>query len=136
MIEFELYIDDHFVYSQRSNGLIISTPTGSTAYALSGGGPIMYPSLDAVVLVPISPHTLTARPIVVDGNSHIKIIPGNLHDTYAMVSCDGHVDFTIEGNEEVHIGKMADELTLIHPLLNNFYETCRRKLGWGIRLSG
>ena len=72
MIEFELYIDDHFVYSQRSNGLIISTPTGSTAYALSGGGPIMHPSLDALVLVPIFPHTLTGRPIVIDGNSKIS----------------------------------------------------------------
>jgi len=136
MIEFELYVDDHFVYSQRSNGLIISTPTGSTAYSLSGGGPIMHPSLDAVVLVPIFPHTLTGRPIVIDGNSKIKIVPGNLHDTHAMVSCDGHVNFTIEGDEVVHVGKMADQLMLIHPRPNNFYETCRRKLGWGSRLAG
>lgn len=136
MMEFELYIDDHFVYSQRSNGLIISTPTGSTAYALSGGGPIMHPSLDAVVLVPMFPHTLTGRPIVVDGNSDIKIIPGNLHDTHAMLSCDGHLNFAIEGDEVIHVGKMADRLQLIHPLPNNFYETCRRKLGWGSRLVG
>lgn len=135
MIEFELYIDDHFVYSQRSNGLIISTPTGSTAYALSGGGPIVHPSLDAVVLVPMMPHTLTARPIVIDGNSEIKIIPGNLHDTHAMVCCDGHLNFTIEGDEEVLIRKMSEQLNLIHTLPNNYYATCRRKLGWGSRLT-
>ncbi len=136
MIEFELYINDHFVYSQRSNGLIISTPTGSTAYALSGGGPIMHPSLDALVLVPIFPHTLTGRPIVIDGNSKIKIVPGNLHDTHAMVCCDGHLNFTIEGDEVVYVNKMADQLKLIHPLPNSFYETCRRKLHWGSRLAG
>ncbi|MEZ5524806.1 MAG: NAD(+) kinase [Pseudomonadales bacterium] len=135
MIEFELYVDDHFVYSQRSNGLIISTPTGSTAYALSGGGPIVHPSLDAIVLVPMMPHTLTARPIVIDGNSHIKIIPGNLHDSHAMVCCDGHLNFTIEGDEEVSIRKMKDQLSLIHTLPNNYYATCRRKLGWGSRLT-
>ena len=136
MIEFELYVDDHFVYSQRSNGLIISTPTGSTAYSLSGGGPIMHPSLDALVLVPIFPHTLTGRPIVIDGDSRIKIVPGNLHDTHAMVSCDGHLNYMIEGNEVVHLNKLGEQLKLIHPLPNNFYETCRRKLGWGSRLAG
>ena len=73
MIEFDLYIDDTFVYRQRADGLIISTPTGSTAYSLSGGGPIMHPSLDAVVLVPMFPHTLSSRPIVVDGNSRLRI---------------------------------------------------------------
>lgn len=134
MIEFELYIDDQFVYSQRSNGLIVSTPTGSTAYALSGGGPIMNPSLDAIVLVPMFPHTLTARPVVVDGNSRIKIVPGTLHDTYPLVSCDGHENFTVAPGDEVFIRKMEDELTLVHPLAHDFYESCRSKLGWGSRL--
>lgn len=136
MIEFELYIDDQFVYSQRSNGLIVSTPTGSTAYALSGGGPIMHPNLDALVLVPMFPHTLTARPVVVDGNSRIKIVPGTLHDTYPMISCDGHQNFTIAPGDEVFIRKMEDLLTLVHPLSHDFYESCRSKLGWGSRLGG
>lgn len=136
MIEFELYIDDQFVYSQRSNGLIVSTPTGSTAYALSGGGPIMHPNLDAIVLVPMFPHTLTARPVVVDGNSRIKIVPGSLHDTYPMISCDGHHNFTIAPGDEVFIRKMEDLLTLVHPLSHDFYESCRSKLGWGSRLGG
>lgn len=134
MIEYELYIDDQFVYSQRSNGLIVSTPTGSTAYALSGGGPIMHPSLDAIVLVPMFPHTLTARPVVVDGSSRIKIVPGTLHDTYPLLSCDGHTNFTIAPGDEVFIRKMEDPLILLHPLSHDFYESCRSKLGWGSRL--
>lgn len=134
MIEFELYIDDQFVYSQRSNGLIVSTPTGSTAYALSGGGPIMHPAIDAIVLVPMFPHTLTARPLVVEGNSRIKIVPGSLHDTYPLLSCDGHENFTIAPEDEVFICKMEDCLTLVHPLSHDFYESCRSKLNWGSRL--
>ena len=134
MIEFELYINDQFVYSQRSNGLIVSTPTGSTAYALSGGGPIMHPSLDAIVLVPMFPHTLTARPIVVDGNSEIKIIPGSLHDACPLISCDSHTNFTTAPGDEVYINKMSSTLTLIHPEQHGFYQACRSKLGWGSRL--
>ena len=76
MMEFELYIDHQFVYSQRSDGLIISTPTGSTAYALAAGGPLLHPKLDAIVVVPMNPHTLTSRPIVVDSDSKIEIRVG------------------------------------------------------------
>ena len=134
MIEFELYVDDFFVYSQRSNGLIVSTPTGSTAYALSGGGPIMHPTLDAIALVPMFPHTLTARPIVIPGNSVIKIVPGSLHDASPTVSCDGHTNFVISPGDEVTIRKMPTKLTLLHPIGQNFYQSCRNKLGWGSRL--
>ena len=74
MIEFELYIDGQFVCSQKADGLIVATPTGSTAYALSAGGPIMHPKLDAIVIVPMYPHMLSSRPIVVDGNSELKIV--------------------------------------------------------------
>ncbi len=136
MIEFELYIEDQFVYSQRSNGLIVSTPTGSTAYALSGGGPIMHPALDAIVLVPMFPHTLTSRPIVIDGNKAIRIVVGSLHDINPLVSCDGHENFTVEPGDELHINKLDDVLTLIHPNPTNYYENCRRKLGWGSKLGG
>ena len=73
MMEFEVYIDDHFVFSQRSDGLIIATPTGSTAYSLSGGGPILMPKLDAMTMVPMFPHTLSSRPIVVDANSTVSM---------------------------------------------------------------
>ena len=76
MMEFALHIDDKFVYDQRSDGLIVATPTGSTAYALSAGGPIMHPSLDAIVIVPMFPHTLTSRPLVVPSASRIKVVVG------------------------------------------------------------
>lgn len=134
MIEFELYVDGQFVYSQRSDGLIISTPTGSTAYALSGGGPIMHPKLDAIVLVPMHPHTLSSRPIVVDGNSEIRINVGEHNSAYPHVTCDGQNHVVTNPGDEIHIHKKPHKLHLIHPQNHNFYETCRNKLGWGSRL--
>jgi NAD+ kinase len=134
MIEFELYIDGQFVYSQRSDGLIISTPTGSTAYALSGGGPIMHPKLDAIVIVPMNPHTLSSRPIVVDGSSEIKILVGEHNSAYPHVTCDGQNHVVTNPGDEIHIHKKPHKLHLIHPLNHNFYETCRTKLGWGSHL--
>lgn len=134
MIEFELYIDGQFVYSQRSDGLIISTPTGSTAYALSGGGPIMHPKLDAIVIVPMNPHTLSSRPIVVDGNSEIKILVGDHNSAYPHVTCDGQNHVVTNPGDEIHIHKKPHKLHLIHPINHNFYESCRSKLGWGNHL--
>lgn len=134
MIEFDLFIDGEFVYHQRSDGLIVSTPTGSTAYSLSGGGPIMHPSLDAIVLVPMFPHTLSSRPLVVDGNSEIKIVihPGNR--IHPPVTCDGQVNLTALPGDEVCIRKKHHQLNLIHPLEHSFYASCRGKLGWSTRL--
>lgn len=134
MIEFELYIDGQFVYSQRSDGLIISTPTGSTAYSLSGGGPIMHPKLDAIVLVPMFPHTLSSRPIVVDGKSEIKIVIGPNNELYPQVSFDGQNNKTVAPGDAIYIRKKNYPLHLIHPLNHDFYETCRSKLGWGTKL--
>lgn len=130
MIEFELYIEGEFVYRQRSDGLIISTPTGSTAYSLSGGGPIMHPRLDAVVLVPMFPHTLSARPIVVDGNSEIKIIICDSNTVQVPVTCDGQVNLTAQPGDTVYVRKKPHKLKLIHPLDHSFYASCRDKLGW------
>lgn len=135
MIEFGLYIDGQFVYSQHSDGLIVSTPTGSTAYSLSGGGPILHPSLDAIALVPMFPHTLTSRPIVVDGNSEIKIVMGDYRGGQPEMSCDGQNHLPLQSADIVHIRKKRETLSLIHPLDHNYYETCRTKLGWGSRLS-
>lgn len=134
MMEFELSIDQQFVYSQRSDGLIISTPTGSTAYALSAGGPIMHPNLDAIVLVPMNPHTLASRPIVVSGDSHIEILVGTRNEIHPLISCDGQVDITTELGDVIKIHRKPQALRLIHPMGHNFYETCRDKLGWGRRL--
>ena len=134
MIEFETWIDDHFVYSQRSDGMIVSTPTGSTAYSLSGGGPIMHPKLDALVLVPMFPHTLTSRPIVVDGNSEIRIIMGENNQRRAYVTCDGHLRIKAGQGDTVHIFKKPERLKMIHPMDHSFYAVCRDKLGWGHKL--
>ncbi|MBK4532481.1 NAD(+)/NADH kinase, partial [Enterobacter cloacae] len=101
MIEFELYIDGQFVCSQKADGLIVATPTGSTAYALSAGGPIMHPKLDAIVIVPMYPHMLSSRPIVVDGNSELKIVVSPNMQIYPQVSCDGQNHFTCAPGDTV-----------------------------------
>lgn len=130
MLEFELLIEGQFVYRQRSDGLIISTPTGSTAYALSGGGPIMHPRLDALVLVPMFPHTLSSRPLVVDANSEIKVEVSMNNETRPRLSCDGQGDFAMEPGDTLYVRKKSPKIRLIHPLNHDFYESCRSKLGW------
>ncbi len=136
MIAFDLYIEGQFVNSQRSDGLIVATPTGSTAYALSAGGPIMHPRLDAIVLVPMFPHTLSSRPIVVDGNSEIKIVIDPHNETYPHVSCDGQTHMTCTPGDTITISKKPQRLRLIHPRNHDFYKTCRDKLGWSSTQGG
>lgn len=136
MIDLELYIDDIFVYRQRADGLIVATPTGSTAYALSGGGPILHPKLDVVLLVPMYPHALSSRPIVVDGDSEIRIdILRERNDLHPPVTCDGQVHMTAEPGDSVHIKKKPHKLTLLHPLDHSFYASCRDKLRWSHALT-
>lgn len=130
MIEFGLYVNDEFVYQQRSDGLIIATPTGSTAYALSCGGPIMHPDLDAIVLAPMNPHTLSSRPIVVHGDSRIKLLISEYNNLNPHVTCDGQTHVVTQPGDEVVITKSPRVLNLIHPKDHNFYDTCRTKLGW------
>jgi len=130
MIEFELSIDGEFVYRQRADGLIISTPTGSTAYSLSGGGPIMHPSLDAMVLVPMFPHTLSSRPIVVKGDSVIRLDVLERNRIHPPVTCDGQVNMTARPGDAVVLRKKPHRLTLLHPLGHSFYASCRDKLRW------
>ncbi len=130
MIDFELFIDGEFVYRQRSDGLIISTPTGSTAYALSGGGPIMHPHLDAVVIVPLNPHTLSSRPIVVHANSEIKVVIGDQKGMHPYVTCDGQTRHVMSAGDEIVVRKKLEQLCLIHPEDHDFYDVCRNKLGW------
>ncbi len=134
MIAFEVYIDNSFMFSQRSDGLIISTPTGSTAYSMSAGGPILTPTLNALSLVPMFPHTLTARPIVVDGNSEIKLILANENYENLQVSCDGHVILAVMPGDEVIIRKSENTLRLIHPLDHDYFNVLRTKLNWGHKL--
>ncbi len=134
MIEFELFVDGQFVYSQRSDGLIIATPTGSTAYALSGGGPIMHPRLDVVTLVPMFPHTLSSRPVVLDAASEIRIHIGETNMVYPHVSCDGQTRAVAKPDDVLVIKRKPERVQLVHPLGHNFYEVLRSKLGWSHRL--
>lgn len=134
MIEFEIYIDNQFVCSQNSDGLIIATPTGSTAYALSGGGPILHPQLDAIVLVPMFPHSLNSRPIVIEGNRHLDIVIAPHNTTSPRVSCDGRAQLNTPAGSRISIHKNDRALHLIHPLDYNYYEVLRSKLHWGKKL--
>ncbi len=134
MIGFEIYINQQFVCQQRADGLIIATPTGSTAYALSGGGPILHPHLDAVVLVPMFPHTLSSRPIVVSGNSEIelRISSGNIISPH--VSCDGQKRLPLQPGGRVKVKKNPKMLSLVHPLDYIYFKTLREKLKWESQL--
>ena len=133
MIEFELYIDGQFVYNQASDGLIVATPTGSTAYSMSAGGPIMHPKLDALVLVPMYPHSLSSRPIVVDSGSIIKLVIGARENTAPQISCDGSVVHTTSVGDTITIQRKQKELKLLHPVDYDYYATCRSKLLWSHR---
>jgi NAD+ kinase len=130
MIEFEIYIDQNFVCSQRADGLIIATPTGSTAYSLSGGGPILHPQLNAIVLVPMFPHTLSSRPIVVDADSSIEILISENNPTAPVVSCDGQEWVTLALGGRIHLQKYQKSLRLIHPIDYSYFTTLREKLAW------
>lgn len=130
LTQFEIYINDQFVCPQRADGLIVATPTGSTAYALSGGGPILHPHLDAVVLVPMFSHNLTSRPLVVNGNSDIKIVIPAESKIASRLSCDGRESKPINPGGIIRINKKAERLRLIHPIDYNYFETLRSKLHW------
>lgn len=134
MIEFEVAIDGSFAFSQRSDGLIISTPTGSTAYSLSGGGPIVSPSLNAISIVPMFPHTLSSRPLVVDGNRRIKLSVSPDNRGTQEVSCDGQISLPVSPSDEIEIYQSPNVLRLIHPEGYNYYHVLRNKLGWSSKL--
>ena len=131
MIEFDAYIDGSFVFHQRSDGLIVSTPTGSTAYSLSGGGPIVHPNLNAITIVPMFPHTLTSRPLVVDADSEIKVVVSKANDAQLQISCDSHVVLPVMPGDEVVIKKHKLGLRLVHPVDHDYYDVLRKKLHWG-----
>lgn len=135
MIEFSININNQFVCSQRSDGLIVATPTGSTAYALSGGGPILHPDLDAIVLVPMFAHTLSARPIAIEANSKIMINTINTNNIHPILRCDGHARIdNIPPGASFRIQKKTETLRLIHPQNYNYFATLRMKLGWNTKL--
>lgn len=132
LIELEAFVDGQFVYSQRSDGLIISTPTGSTAYALSSGGPILHPTLEALVLVPICPHTLSNRPIAVNSQSTVEILL--IHADDARVHLDGQRHFDLQANDWVILRRAPQTVRLLHPEGHSYYDMLRQKLHWGEKL--
>ena len=129
LIEFDLLIDDSFVYRQKADGLIVNSPTGSTAYSLSGGGPIVHPGLDAITLLPMFPQSLSTSPLVVKASSKISVDLIN-NKLKSQLSFDSHESLIIKGQQKVLISRSNSELNLIHPKDHDFFEGCRNKLGW------
>lgn len=134
MNEFEIYINDQFVCSQNSDGVIVATPTGSTAYALSGGGPILHPGLDAIVIVPMFPHTLSLRPIVIEGSNRITIAISENNTATPRLTCDSQTFINTPPGSIINIQKKPQHLHLIHPLDYDYYASLRSKLHWGRKL--
>lgn len=130
MIEFETKINGTFVNHQRADGMVVSTPTGSTAYALSAGGPILHATLEAITLVPISPHTLSSRPIVVNSDSLIDITICGTRAGAAQVTCDGHLSIEVQSGDQIKIKQKSDRITILHPQQQSYFETLRAKLHW------
>ena len=134
MIEYEVFIDEAFVFRQKADGIIVSSPTGSTAYALSGGGPIVHPNVKAITLLPMFPQSLSHSPLLVDENCTIDIIMLTNKIT-ARLSMDSHDSLTLKKGDEVRIKKTSGTISLIHPNGYDFYESCRKKLGWSSNIS-
>ena len=135
LMRYQLSVNDRIVYEQRSDGLIVATPTGSTAYALSAGGPIIHPSLDVWTILPMLPQSLSSRPFIISSEEKVII---NLFDgpnEQAKICVDGQNDIDLPFNEEISISKMKKTLKLVHPKDNDFFEACREKLGWSLNIS-
>ncbi len=131
LITLDTYVDGDFVHSQRSDGIIVSTPTGSTAYALSCGGPIVHPALDALVIVPLCPHSLSNRPIVVGGDSRIEIEVKATEPEQARLTCDGELGAGLLPGDRVLIERGKGRVRLVHPAGHDHFAALRAKLQWG-----
>ena len=131
MLDFATYVDGRFVNAHAGDGLVAATPTGSTAYALSCGGPIVQPDLDAIVLAPICPHTLSDRPIVLPGRSTVRVVAHARGGTPGEINCDGQVLGQLGEGDELVISMSERQLTLLHPPNYDYYELLRSKLNWG-----
>ncbi|WP_029407316.1 NAD(+) kinase [Thiomicrorhabdus sp. Milos-T2] len=135
MIEFETFVDGRFLNSQRSDGMIIATPTGSTAYALSAGGPILDPNLDAFSLVSLNPHTMSTRPYVISGDSEIELRAHEYCEKTAQIICDGQITQDISPSHQTFVKRNPHYLRLLHPKGHDHFELLRAKLRWGDKLS-
>jgi NAD+ kinase len=131
MIEIDVDVDREFVCHVKADGLIVATATGSTAYNLSAGGPIVHPSVDAVLLTPIAPHTLTNRPLVLPASATIVLRPVDLQSTDVVVTFDGQYGLPLEQDDEIHIDRAAQRLQLLHTGARTHFTMLREKLKWG-----
>jgi NAD+ kinase len=131
MLDFETWIDGVYVNTHGGDGLVVASSTGSTAYALSCGGPIVAPHLDALVLAPISPHTLSDRPIVVSGRSVIAIKLIDRPDTRAQITCDGVALGELLPGDRLEVHPTMRKITLLHPNRFEYFRLLRSKLHWG-----
>ncbi|HNI73681.1 MAG TPA: NAD kinase, partial [Accumulibacter sp.] len=131
MIEFELSIDGEFIYRLRADGLIAATSTGSTAYALSANGPILHPQVAAIALVPLCPHALTNRPILVGDRNEIEI--RIVHATDSRAHFDGQVTIDLRNGDSVHIRRSEYSISLLHPPNHSYFAMLRQKLHWSER---
>src|SRR6266508_3492151 len=131
IIRLEVAVDGHFATGYRADGLIISTPTGSTAYCLSAGGPIVFPTMDALVLTPICSHTLTNRPLVLPADQQIEVTL--LTDQDVMLTLDGQVGFALKQSDTVAVYRAAPRIRLLRFPQKHFFSVLRTKLKWGER---
>ncbi len=131
VLAFDTYMDGDFISHHRADGIIVATPTGSTAYALSGGGPVLHPTLEALALVPICPHTLSDRPLVIDAKHRIEIVVDDALNTQALFTADGQMNESLAAGDRVVIQRADRSLTLIHPRGYNYFNILRNKLHWG-----
>ena len=135
LMRYRLNVNNKVVYEQRSDGLIIATPTGSTAYALSAGGPIIHPSLDVWTILPMLPQSLSSRPFIISSNENVEIELFDGPSDNAKICVDGQDDIDLPYDVKVTICKMHKTLKLVHPKDNDFFEACREKLGWSLNIS-
>ena len=131
MLDFETWVDERYVNTHGGDGLVVATATGATAYALSCGGPIIHPELDVMVLVPICPHTLSDRPIVIGAQSSIEVRIGEHPEARTQVICDGRILGELGPGDRVRIRPAEHRIKLIHPAGYDYYKLLRSKLHWG-----
>ena len=135
LMRYRLNVNDKVVYEQRSDGLIIATPTGSTAYSLSAGGPIIHPSLDVWTIIPMLPQSISSRPFVISSNEKVEMELFEGPSENAKICVDGQKDIDVPYGLKISISKTKKTLKLVHPKDNDFFEACREKLGWSLNLS-
>lgn len=133
MLDLDVTVGDQFVTSVKADGLIVASPTGSTAYNLSAGGPIVHPAMDAMVLTPIAPHMLTNRPIVIPAARDVRVRPSAENSAEVYVTFDGQYGFPLEPGEEVSIARAKRPLRLVRAAARSYFEVLREKLKWGER---